>query len=107
MDLTPMNLQVMIPRANDAGQIQHNMNQQSAVQEDFQAIRQKAEDKLKQQQVRTKSEAEDGRIKDDPNKKGGQGQYQPGRKKNPTEEEPEEEKMAVDAVRGQHIDIKF
>ena len=107
MDISPMSLQAVVPKSSEVTQLQHNMNQQSAVQEDFQAIRQKAEDKLKQQQVRTKSEAEDGRIKDDPNKKGGQGQYQPGRKKNPTEEEPEEEKMAVDAVRGQHIDIKF
>ena len=47
MDVTPMSMQMVVPRATDAGQVQHNLNQANAMQSDFQAIQQKAEDKLK------------------------------------------------------------
>lgn len=65
MDVSPMSLQMIVPRATDAGQVQHNLNQANALQSDFQAIKQKADDKLKKQQVRTKDNPEDGKIKDD------------------------------------------
>ena len=52
MDVSPMNLQIMVPKSTEVGQLQHNMNQQSAVQQDFEAIRQKADAELKQTQVR-------------------------------------------------------
>mgnify|MGYP003605765663 FL=1 len=55
-----MNLQIMVPKATEVGQIQHNLNQQSAVQQDFAAIRQKAEAELKQTQVRTKDDVDAG-----------------------------------------------
>ena len=62
MDVSPMSLQMIVPRATDAGQVQHNLNQANALQSDFQAIKQKADDKLKKQQVRTKDNPEDGKI---------------------------------------------
>ena len=33
MDFAPMSLRMMIPHANDVGEIQHNMNQQAAMQQ--------------------------------------------------------------------------
>ena len=62
MDVSSMNLQVMVPRATETSQVQHNLNQQVNIQQDFEAIRQKADDALKQKQVRAKSEAEDGKM---------------------------------------------
>ena len=41
MDFAPMSLRMMVPHANDVGEIQHNMNQQAAMQQDFKALQQK------------------------------------------------------------------
>ncbi|MFA6850019.1 MAG: hypothetical protein WCS30_06670 [Selenomonadaceae bacterium] len=110
MDLSPMNLQVMIPRSNDASQVQHNLNQQTAVQQDFEMIRQKADDALKQKQVRAREEMEDGKIKDDQDHKKKQGQGKNGQAKHKVQSmapEQAKEKMAVDVFRGHNIDIKL
>ena len=106
-----MNLQIMVPKATEVGQIQHNLNQQSAVQQDFAAIRQKAEAELKQTQVRTKDDGDGGKIKDDPEHKKKQGQYaSSGHRQSKQGEEEEaapQEKLAVDQFRGHHIDISL
>jgi len=109
MDVSPMNLQIMVPKSTEVGQLQHNMNQQSAVQQDFEAIRQKADAELKQTQVRNKDDVDGGKIKDDPDHRKKQGQYASGHRRSRNEEEKEEpqEKMAVDQFRGQHIDISL
>ena len=112
MDVTPMSMQMVVPRATDAGQVQHNLNQANAMQSDFQAIQQKAEDKLKQQQVRTKDNLQDGRIKDDPDHKPQQGGYGAREKKqsqDKTEESGEETKpkYASDPSRGHFLDISL
>lgn len=111
MDVSSMNLQVMVPRATETSQVQHNLNQQVNIQQDFEAIRQKADDALKQKQVRAKSEAEDGKIKEDADHKGQGGSYSSGRRKHAgsdDSEKPESEAaMAVDTFRGHHIDIKL
>ena len=110
MDLSPMNLQVMIPRSNDASQVQHNLNQQTAVQQDFEMIRQKADDALKQKQVRAREDLEDGKIKDDPDHQKKQGQGKNGQAKHKAQKmapEQAKEKMAVDVFRGHNIDIKL
>ncbi len=73
MDVTPMSLQAIVPRTSEATQVQHNMNQQSALQQDFQAVRDKQETALKQTQVRKKDQAEEERIKDDPERRKKQG----------------------------------
>ena len=52
MDFAPMSLRMMIPHANDVGEIQHNMNQQAAVQQDFKALQQKRLIARQQSQVR-------------------------------------------------------
>ena len=64
MDVTPMSMQMVVPRVSDAAQVQQNLNQAAALQQDFQAAREKADAKLKETQVRTKDNPEDGRIKD-------------------------------------------
>ncbi len=112
MDVSSMNLQVMVPRATETSQVQHNLNQQVNIQQDFEAVRQKADDALKQKQVRAKSEAEDGKIKEDADKKGQSGSYlSQHRKKHAGTDEPQEQAgetaMAVDSFRGHHIDIKL
>ena len=62
MDLSPMNLQIMVPKATEVSQVQHNLNQQAVVQQDFEMIRDQADAKLKMEQVRSRDEMEDGKI---------------------------------------------
>lgn len=110
MDVTPVSLQMMVPRAADAAQIQHNLNQANAMQADFQAVEQKEEDKLKQEQVRNKDNPEDGRIKDDPDQR----QKQGGKEKKLRRQAGSEEDSGQDAApyaedpsRGHLLDISF
>ena len=112
MDVTPMSMQMVVPRATDAGQVQHNLNQANAMQSDFQAIQQKAEDKLKQQQVRSKDNLRDGRIHDDPDHKQ-QGGYEADGKKKQQQDEAKESgegvktNYAEDPSRGHFLDISL
>lgn len=108
MDVTPMSMQMVVPRVSDAAQVQQNFNQATALQQDFEAAREKADAKLKETQVRTKDNPEDGRINDDPNRHG-QGAYEGSGKRGRQEEdaEEEEEELAVDPARGHHLDISF
>ncbi len=110
MDITPMSMQMVIPRAADATQVQHNLNHAAAAQHDFETMRQKEAAKLKEQQVQTKDNADEARIKDDPDRRERQGAYNGGkrRKKNPfafDEVEEPKEVFAVDPARGHHLDI--
>lgn len=108
MDVTPMSLQAIVPRTSEATQVQHNMNQQSAVQQDFQAVRDKQETALKQTQVRKKDQAEEERIKDDPDRRRKQGRGRRGSgggRHAEQEEEASTERFAVDVFRGRNIDI--
>lgn len=109
MDVSPMSLQMIVPRATDAGQVQHNLNQANALQSDFQAIKQKADDKLKQQQVRTKDNPEDGKIKDDQERKNKGGYYAKRQHQNDDETEAGEDEVhyAADPSRGHFLDISF
>lgn len=110
MDVTPMSLQAIIPRTSEATQVQHNMNQQSALQQDFQAVRDKQETALKQTQVRKKDQAEEERIKDDPERRKKQGRGRRGDRGGRHEADEDEaptERLAVDVFRGRNIDISL
>ena len=102
-----MSMQMVIPRVADATQVQHNLNHAAAAQHDFETMRQKEADKLKEQQVQNKDNAEEGRIKDDPDRRQRQGGYGGGRKRNPfaMAEDVPQEKFAVDPARGHNLDI--
>ncbi|WP_308547193.1 hypothetical protein [uncultured Selenomonas sp.] len=101
-------MQMVVPRVSDAQQVQHNLNQASAMQQDFEALREKADAKRKETQVRTKSNAEDGKIKEDPERQRGQGgdSGQRGRQ-GEMQDEAQEETFAVDPARGHHLDISL
>ncbi|MBQ9377088.1 MAG: hypothetical protein IJU05_04720 [Schwartzia sp.] len=107
MDVNPISLQMVVPRATDASQVQHNLNQQANVQQEFAMLREQTSVRMKMETVQARDDAEDGRIKDDPERESRNGgQYYRGQKRN-REDEPEEEKMAVDIVRGHNIDISL
>lgn len=111
MDVSPMSMQMIVPRSTDAGQVQHNLNQASALQSDYQALEQKNDDKLKQKQVRGKENPEDGRIKDDPERQRNRGGSEGGARRGGEviEEQSEEPvvKMAQDPSRGRLLDISL
>lgn len=115
MDFSPMNLRMVVPHSNDVGEIQHNLNQQAAVQQDFKALQQKRLIERQQNQVRTKDDAEGEKIKDNPDRRQGGKERPPRKRKSPKEileaEEAaeaalqQEPPMAVDHLRGRSIDI--
>ena len=107
MELAPVGVQMTYANANNAAQVQHNMNHASALQQDFQAVREKTDAQLKQKQVRNKEEAEGRVIKDDPDRRERNGgYYYRGRRQNPQPEE-EDENYAVDPKRGYFLDISL
>ena len=107
MNVTPMNMQMMFPQANEASQVQHNLNQAGALQQSFEDVRQKEDAKLKQKQVRNKDNPEDGKINRDGHN--GQGAYFADGKRRPEQEEEDElrEKLAHDPARGNFLDISY
>ncbi|MBR4153696.1 MAG: hypothetical protein IKT98_12180 [Selenomonadaceae bacterium] len=107
MEMAPVGVQMTYANASNAAQVQHNLNHASALQQDFQAVREKNDAELKQKQVRNKDESEDGRIKDDPerNRRNG-GHYYRSRRELP-EFEDEDDIYAVDPRRGHFLDISF
>lgn len=112
MEVNSMSMQMIVPRAADAGQVQHNLNQANALQADYQALEQKNDDKLKQKQVRGKENPEDGRIKDEPERQKNRGGGKNSKRRMTgeiTEEVPEQPvmKMATDPSRGQLLDISL
>ena len=108
MELAPVGVQMTYANANNAAQVQHNLNHASALQQDFQAVREKNDAELKQKQVRNKDDTEDGKIKDDPerNRRNGSGYYARSRRE-PPEFEDEDDIYAVDPRRGHFLDISL
>ena len=51
MEIAPVGIQMTYANANNAGQVQHNMNHAIAVQQDTEAAKQKEDAELKQAQV--------------------------------------------------------
>ena len=105
MDLSPMNLQVMIPKSTEVGQMQHKLNHDGVVQQDIGALKLQQDADLKQKQVRTRDKMEDGKVKDEAKGQQGQGGQQPPH--HPAENEETQAPMAVDSVRGRIVDIKL
>ncbi len=107
MDIAPVGVQMTYANANNATQVQHNLNNAINLQQDFEAMRQKNDADLKQKQVRTKDDTEGGKIKDDPDRRNRQGGYfyKNQKRKQQTEEEPEN--FAVDPKRGHFLDISL
>ena len=107
MEMAPVGVQMTYANANNAAQVQHDMNQASALQQNFEAVREKRDAELKQKQVRNKDDAEDGRIKDDPERNRRNGGYYYRSRREPPEFEDEDDTYAVDPRRGHFLDISF
>ncbi len=106
MDINPISLQMVVPRATDAGQVQHNLNQQPNMQQDFAMMREQAEVKTRMETVQTRDNPEDGRIKDDPERQSRGGGYSGGGGKRRQRDE-DEDRPAIDLLRGHNIDISL
>ena len=107
MEIAPVGVNMTYDNAGNAAQVQHNLNHASALQQDFQAVREKTDAELKQKQVRTKDDAEGGRINDDPDRRNRQGGYYYGGRKRKPQSEQEEENFAKDPRRGHFLDISL
>ncbi len=107
MELAPVGIQMTYANANNAAQVQQNMNHAAALQQDFQAVREKNDAQLKQKQVRNKEEAEGRVIKDDPERRERTGGYYYRGRRRQQEPEPEDENYAVDPKRGYFLDISL
>ncbi|MBR2214283.1 MAG: hypothetical protein IJ849_00835 [Selenomonadaceae bacterium] len=103
-----MSMQVMVPKSTEVTQMQHNMHQAASAQHAFETMRRKADDKLKEQQVRGKDNAEEEKVRDEGDRDG-RGGYYPGSgggKKNPSSAELAG-RLAVDPNRGRNLDISL
>ena len=107
MEMAPVGVQMTYANAGNAAQVQHNLNHASALQQDFQAVREKNDAELKQKQVRNKEEAEGRVIKDDPERNGRNGGYYYRSKRELPEFEDEDDVYAVDPRRGHFLDISL
>ena len=107
MELAPVGVQMTYANANNAAQVQHDMNNASALQMAFETVREKEDAQLKQKQVRNKEEAEGRLIKDDPDRRSRQGGYYYRSQQRDEEFEDEEENYAVDPRRGHFLDISL
>ena len=107
MEIAPVGVQMTYANANNATQVQHNMNHAAALQQDFQTVREKLDAELKQKQVRNKDNAEGGRINDDPDRRNRQGGHYYSNRRRKTQPETEEENFAVDPRRGHFLDISL
>lgn len=110
MDIMPISMQSIIPRTGEASQVQHNLNQQMNVAQDFQALQGKEDARQKEQQVQARENAEDGRIKEEPDREGKGTSYQGRRRQSQDEtdeisEETHDERYARDHLRGNYLDI--
>lgn len=106
MNISPLDMQVIIPKSTEVAKSQQNRDHQSVVQHEHGAAQfaQQAHNKLTQVQNTEKSQGE--KIKNKQNKEHTQGESNP--KKNQEEEASEEEApMAIDSIRGRHVDIKM
>jgi hypothetical protein len=106
MDINPISLQMVVPRTTDAGQVQHNLNQQPNVQQELAMMREQMDVKTKMETVKTKDNPEDGRVKDDPERQSRGGGYSGGQRRDRRGNE-EEERPAIDILRGHNIDISL
>lgn len=105
MDVSPISMQMIVPRTNDATQVQHHLNQQTNTEQAFVVAQDRNEVQAKLETVYSRDDAEDGRIGKDPNGRGSGG-YQGRRERRERDDEPEE-RIAVDVIRGNNIDISF
>lgn len=110
MEIAPVGVQMTYANAQNAGQVQHNMNHAAALQQDLETAQREKETELKQSQVQNKDNAEGGKIKDDPERqsRGGGYYYKRSKKRDDDEEEKKpREKLAVDPKRGRYLDISL
>ena len=106
MNISPMDMQVVIPKATEVGKGQQQREQQTVFQQDFGAekYQQNAHQRLKQVQ---KEESESKKINDNQSKEEKRRGQQNFGEKNKKKENDEEVVMAVDTFRGHNIDIKM
>ena len=107
MELAPVGVQMTYANAGNAAQVQHDLNQASVLQQNFEAVREKKDAELKQKQVRNKEEAEGRVIKDDPERNTRNGGYYYRSRREPPEFEEEGDTYAVDPRRGHFLDISL
>ena len=108
MEIAPVGVQMTYANAANVSQVNHNLHNEANLQQSFETVRQQKDEELKQSQVRTKDDAEGGRINDDPERRGrGGGYYYRSAKKSSKPAEEPEENFAVDPRKGRLLDISL
>ena len=121
VDFNPMNLQLMVPKSTEVSQLQQNMHHQVNAQQDNQLAKQKETYEVNQRTVRRHEEAEDGKVKDDPDRERRQGGGYSGKRHRRDGEDGEDEAARIlaeveelrrqsknlDIARGSLIDISL
>lgn len=108
MQVNSIDTQVLIPRTTDASRTQSIRENQPIVQQDIGAMLIKDEEHTRSKQVQNSEKSEGKKVKDEEREKKRRGQNrQSAAAPNDNAEEDEIIYMAVDAVRGNYIDISM
>lgn len=107
MNITPIDMQVIIPKATEVGKGQQQRDQQNVFQQQYGAVQFQEEAHQKLRQVRNIEKSEGKKIKEDGNRKKHQGGGNSDNNSNADSQVLEPQKMLKDAIRGGHIDIKL
>lgn len=116
MDFSPLNIRMVVPHTNDVGEMQNNMNQHGAMLQNYRTNKDREQQEVRLKQIKKKEEAEGRRVEGDPDREDGRGRK---RRKGKSADErhkelvaalgvdddEEQEVMAVDHIRGRHLDI--
>lgn len=116
MDFSPLNIRMTVPHTNDVGELQNNLNQHGAMVQNYRMNKDRDEQALRLKQIKKKDETEGRRVEGDPEREEGGGRRR-GKGKAAerrhqrlvdelgVDDVEEQEVMAVDHIRGRHLDI--
>lgn len=107
MNITPMDMQVVIPKVTEVGKGQQNRDHQSVFQQQHGAAQLQQQSDRKLQQVQNTEKSEGKKIKEEEKRKNQQNQQNQQESAEENAEKSESVRMAVDTFRGRNIDIKM
>lgn len=105
MNISPLDMQVIIPKSTEVAKLQHVRDQQSVVQHEQGAVKFEQQSDAKLTQVQTSEKSEGQKIKDQQKK---EKEKKESEKRNANRKEEETEEISVtDTIRGRNIDIRM
>jgi len=107
MNISPLDMQVIIPKSTEVAKSQQIRDHQSVFQQEHGAVEFQHQADVKLTQVQTTEKSQGEKIKDKQNKEHGKREANQNGSHHEENTDEEEVPMAVDTIRGRHVDIKM